>query len=119
LRLLLDHGSPASVSAILLAGKHKVVLASDILPNDTPDAVIWKICDDDEQVFVTLVDPGKTIKLASGPPRRQLLLQCGGFVAAHRVQMGLPFIEAEHELSEKHRQRMQLVFTDTSMKTFR
>lgn len=116
---MLDHGVPAPVSALLVGLGHTVVLASDQLPTDTPDAVVAKVCDDDDLVLVAVVDPAKGIKPATGPPFRLIQLQCAGYLAAERVQAAHDLIRAEHEVSRRNKKRLQIVVTETAIKTFR
>jgi predicted nuclease of predicted toxin-antitoxin system len=127
IRLLLDHNVPDSVGEVFRRRGHTVQHVRDILPVDSPDALIATVSEEDRSVLVSCDRDFRLIapRIPRGMRARfrrlsRISLECGEPQAAKRVEAAMSLIEAEYEIAQASSDaRMIIVIQNAGIKTVR
>lgn len=127
MHLLLDHNVPDTVAEVVRKHSHTVALLREIMPTDSPDAVVATVADMDGAILVSCDHDFNSIapRILKGMRARfrrlsRITISCAEFHAARRVEEAMEFIELEFRTAQNRLdKRMFLDIQTTGLKTNR
>jgi hypothetical protein len=103
MHLLLDHNVPDSVAIVFRERGHRVQLVRDILPTDSPDALVATVSEDEGAILVSCDKDFKNIapRIPKGSKARfrklsRISIDCSEPQAASRIKTEMDLIEFEY-----------------------